>query len=207
MTPLRTRRHALAVAALLTSLAYGSRAHGQSLSSLRIGDPAARLSSLGQPKDTESNKGLTVRRWVLPSGNDLSVTTNDAGRIVYLEVDWNGTAEDAACDLPGLRFGKTTLAELRGRFGSNGFAFKGQSGQLLTQDGAVLVNSYEANGAVVTFYNKVSNARAAQLNPEGSGTFADNARLDAITIAAPDYAQQEWGDRVYDPQYKKIAWK
>jgi hypothetical protein len=36
---------------------------------------------------------------------------------------------------------------------------------------------------------------------------AEHAELDAITIADAEYAKSEWGDRIYDPKYKKIEWK
>jgi hypothetical protein len=146
-------------------------------------------------------------RWTLPNGNDLSATTDKDGRIVYLEADWNHSENATGCDLPWLSFGATTLTEIRRHFGSNGFAFKGQAGQLLAEDGAVLLNSYEVGGAVITFYNKVSNAEVAKLDPDGQSTFADHARLDAISIASQSYASAEWGERVYDPQYKKVVWK
>ena len=182
-------------------------ARAQSLSSLHIGDPAEKLSVLGKAASSESYKDMTVKRWILPNGCDLTVTTDKNGRIVSLESDWNRTGDSPQCDLPWLRFGVTTLAEIRKRFGSNGFAFKGQAGQLLAEDGAVLLNSYEVADSVITFYNKVSNAEVATLDPEGSSTVADHARLDAISIASQSYAKSEWGDRVYDPQYKKIKWK
>jgi hypothetical protein len=188
-------------------LAVSIGAHSQSLSSFKIGDPSSKLSSLGKPTASDDRNGMTVRRWLLPNGNELAVTTNASGQIIYIEADWNpGANTDSACDLPGLRFGTTTLTELRKRFGSNGFAFSERGGQLLSEDGAVLVNSYEANGAIVTFYNKVSNAQAEQLNPEGNGSIADNAKLDAISIASSDYAKSEWGNRINDPNYKPITW-
>jgi hypothetical protein len=192
---------------LATALITAVMARAQSLSSLHIGDPGARLAALGKPTSTDTRNGNTVRKWTLPNGNDLSATTDGSGRIIFIESDWNGADDSPACDLPNLHFGKTTLAELRARFGSNGFAFKELSGQLLSSDGAVLVNSYEANGVVITFYNKVSNKAAAQLDPEGQTTIADQAKLDAISIASPGYAKAEYGDRVYDPNYKPVTWK
>jgi hypothetical protein len=31
--------------------------------------------------------------------------------------------------------------------------------------------------------------------------------LDAISIAESGYAKNEWGDRIYDPNYQKANWK
>ncbi|AFL87120.1 hypothetical protein Terro_0788 [Terriglobus roseus DSM 18391] len=184
-----------------------SSLRAQSLSSLHIGDASAKLSALGKPASSEPSNDRMVQRWTLPNGNDLSATTDKNNRIVYLESDWNRTDAGTGCDLPWMHFGSTTLAEIRTHFGSNGFAFKGQAGQLLAEDGAVLLNSYEVGDTVITFYNKVSNAEIAKLDPAGQSTFADHARLDAISIASQSYAQSEWGGRVYDPHYKKVDWK
>jgi hypothetical protein len=208
MKPRTKCRLASLAIALLLVMARAMPAAGQSLSSLRIGDPATKLAVLGKPAETSDHKGMTVQRWVLANGNDLSVTTTQAGKVVYIESDWNARADkNPLCDLSGLLFGQTTLTELRKRFGSNGISFKERGGQMLAEDGAVMLNSYEVGNTVVTFYNKISNAEVGRLDPEGQGTIADHARLDAISIADADYAKSEWGDRIYDPQYKKVDWK
>ncbi|SEB62759.1 hypothetical protein [Terriglobus roseus] len=188
-------------------LLMASMAQAQALSSLHIGDASRKLAALGKPASSQADGDRAVARWTLPNGNDLSATTGKNSRIVYLEANWNRVNNATGSDLSWLRFGTTTLTEIRKHFGSNGFAFKGQAGQLLADDGAVLLNSYEVGDAVITFYNKVNNAEVAKLDPNGQSTFADHARLDAISIASQSYAMTEWGDRVYDPQYKKITWK
>ncbi len=71
-----------------------------------------------------------------------------------------------------------------------------------------MMNSWEVGTAVITFYTKISRqqysrAKASGLNPSP----ADYAKLDAISIADAAYAKSEWGDRIYDPQYKRIEWK
>jgi hypothetical protein len=210
MNPRRTRTTSMVFTTLLLLGIVMSFAHGQSLSSLRIGDAASKLSTLGKPSSADADKDNTVSRWTLANGNELAVTTNKSGQIVHIEADWNPgkrDSESTGCDLPGLRFGETTLAELRKRLGSNGFAFKDRGGQLLAEDGAVMVNSYEANGLVITFYNKVSNTEVATLDAEGHSSIADHARLDAISISDANYAKSKWGERVYDPHYKKVDWK
>jgi hypothetical protein len=45
-----------------------------------------------------------------------------------------------------------------------------------------------------------SRVKASEANPSP----ADYAKLDAISITDDGYAKNEWGDRVYDPAYKKI---
>ena len=194
--------------AFILGLAWPDSSAAQSLSSLRIGDPQSKLSSFGPASDSASYKTMEMRKWVLPSGNELSVTTGSNGEIVYLESDWDGKNDDPACDLPGLHFGVTTLSELRKRFGSNGFEFKDRGPGIKTEDGFVMMNTWEVGKVVITFYTKIGQQeydrmKASGLNPPP----ADYAKLDAISIADAGYAKSEWGERIYDPQYKKIEWK
>jgi hypothetical protein len=173
----------------------------QSLSSLRIGDPPSKLSSLGPMSDSGSYKGMELRKWVLPSGNELSVTIGSNGLIVYLESDWDGKNDDPACDLTHLHFGSTTLSELRKRFGKNGFGFEDRPPAIETADGAVMINSWEVGTVVVTFYTRIGQQDYDRMKASGANPPpADYAKLDAISIAGADYAKSEWGDRIYDPQ-------
>lgn len=71
-----------------------------------------------------------------------------------------------------------------------------------------MMNSYEAGGVVVTFYRKIKQGEFSRLKASGANpSVADYARLDAISIADDEYATSEWGERVYDPAYKKTEWK
>ena len=132
-----------------------------------------------------------VQKWTLRNGNELSATVNAAGKIVYLESDWNGSADATGCDLADLRFGTTSLGDLRRRFGSNGFAFKGRGGVLTTPDGVVMINSYDAVGVLATFFTKVNGTTGESKN---SAPVADHAKLDALSIADAEYAKSEWGN-------------
>jgi hypothetical protein len=198
---------ALFLSALLT---VGSETHScsaQSLHGLKVGEPSTTLGPLGAPSDSDTYKGMAVQRWDLPNGNSLSVTMGKNG-VVFIESDWNGSDDDPWCDLPGLRFGQTTLAELRRRFGSNGFGFKSRGYSAETPDGVVMMNSYEVGAVVVTFYTKIKRDEFSRLKASGKNpSLADHAKLDAISIAEDIYATSEWGERVYDPAYKKIEWK
>jgi len=180
----------------------------QALVGLKVGEASATLARLGPPAESEIYKGMSVRRWNLPNGNELSVTVGKEGKIVYIESDWDGKSDNAGCDLPGLHFGLTTLAELRKRFGSNGFGFKGRGPGAQTLDGLVMMNSFEVGTSVITFYTKINEDEFQRIKASGTNLSpADYAKLDAISVADDAYANSEWGDRVYDPAYKRIKWK
>ncbi len=175
----------------------------QTLSNVRIGDKSSALARLGKPTLTDTYKTFVVHKWCFENGNELSVTTDADGKIVYLELDWGGRPAGRETDLRWLFFGETTLSDLRKGFGSNGFAFKERGGVIEAPDGEgiSMMNSYEVGTKVVTFITKVS----ATVAPDSP--IADHATLDAISIADPNFARTEWGERVYDPEYRKIEWK
>jgi hypothetical protein len=192
------------VIAVAVMFARAHSSHAQSLQGLHIGEDKSALAKLGVPETIEKYKSYVVQKWTLASGNALSATVNSEGKIVYLESDWNGSADATGSDLDGLRFGATSLADLRRRFGSNGFRFKGRGGVLRTSDGVVMINSYDTSTAVVTFFTKVPSGASQSSN---STPVAARAKLDALSIADADYAKSEWGERIYDPNYKKPEWK
>ena len=71
-----------------------------------------------------------------------------------------------------------------------------------------MMNAYEVGTLVITFFTKITLQDHSQMKATGSNPSpADYAKLDAISIADDAYAKNEWGDRVYDPAYKKIEWK
>ncbi len=196
---------------VLVFLLFGQivAANAQALSHMKIGDDSTETTALGQPIATDNYKGFLVRKWSFPNGNQLSVTTDSRDRILYLESDWNGDDDATTCDLPGLKFGVTTLSDIRKRFGSNGFTFKRRQGTIQVPDGVVMMSSYEFGNAVVTFITKIPVTGEQPSSPEAKpgSDIADQATLDAISISDPQYAENEWGTRVYDPKYKKAEWK
>lgn len=199
----------LALMTIVFGLSHPRSVDAQSLASLHIGDPAANLAKLGPAAKTGSYLGMQLQQWRLPNGNELSATTDSTGRIVYLESDWDGKSDDPACDLSGLRFGITTLAELRKRLGSNGFEFQNRAGVIPTGSAVIMVNSYEVGKVIVTFYTKIDSQEYRRLKASDAKTSpADYSKLDGISLADPSYATAAgWGDRSYDPDYKKAEWK
>ena len=193
---------------VMAAVSQAKPCHSQTLLGLKVGETSANLTRLGHPTETNSYKGMSIQRWSLPNGNELSATVGVEGRIAYLESDWDGISDDTGCDLSKLHFGPTTLAELRVRFGSNGFSFQGRGPGVETPNGLVMMNSFEVGTFVVTFYTKINHDEFQRVQASGANPSpADYAKLDAISIAADAYAKSEWGDRIYDTAYKTIQWK
>lgn len=198
----------LLIAVALLYLAGGCAAiDAQALLDFRVGDTPTGLSKLGQVSGLDKYKGNDLYRWVLSNHNSLRAAVDPEGEIVYLESSWGHKSDETGCDLKGLKFGATTLADLRRRFGNNGFAFKKRPHVTNTDDGVVLLNSWETGSVVVTFYTRISPADYAKARASGENDAAPDAKLEAISLANAAYAKSEWGDRVYDPAYKKIEWK
>lgn len=198
----------LVVAVTLLSVAGGCDAlHGQALLDHRVGDTPTGLSKLGPVSGLDKYKGGDLYRWVLPNHNSFRATVDPEGEIVYLESSWGHKSDETGCDLAGLKFGVTTLADLRKRFGSSGFAFKKRPHVTTTDDGVVLLNSWETGNVVVTFYTRISAADYAKARTSGASDAAPDAKLEAISLANAAYARSEWGQPMYDPAYKKIEWK
>lgn len=199
----------ISVAAAVLSMASGShRLQAQALWDYRVGDTQSRLSKLGPVSGRDKYKGNDLLRWILPDNNVLRATVDPKGEILYLESAWGHKSDETGCDLAGLKFGATTLADLRTRFGSSGFAYKKRPRMTTTDDGVELMNSWEAGGVVVTFYTQISQADYAKAQAAGTGDAAAGyAKLFAISLTNAAFGKSEWGDRVYDPAYKKIEWK
>jgi hypothetical protein len=185
----------------------GDALRAQALLNMRVGDTPNGLSKLGQVSGLDKYKGNDLFRWVLPDHNSFRAAVDPEGEIVYLESSWGHQSDNTACDLAGLKFGVTTLADLRKRFGSNGFAFKKRPHVTTTDDGVMLLNSWEAGNVVVTFYTRINAADYARVKASGESDAAPDAKLEAISLANAAYAKSEWGEPVYDPAYKKIEWK
>jgi hypothetical protein len=173
------------------------------MSGLKIGDPVSNVSTLGLAPRAATHTGpFTVTNWTFADGNQLSVTGSAQGAIVYIEANWGNQPAGAVSDFPDFTYGKTTLAAIRQKFGSNGFAFERHGGAVKVADGVVLINSYEVGTAVATFVTKITGpqARIANIPP-------DQAVLVAMSLADPKYADGAWGRRSYDANYRPIAWR
>jgi hypothetical protein len=203
----RCRLCILSATATLLLAASSDGVRAQALSKVRIGDDVAALARIAaRPSKTETIGHVTMRSWELPNGNALSATASEGDRVVYLEADWGGRLDGAPTDFPDLRFGTTTLQELRAKFRSNGMAFSRRPPTVRTTGGVALLNSYEVGAVIVTFVTTVADAEIAGAK-DLEASLASHARLDAISLASPSFAAQEWGEAIYSSGYKKIEWR
>jgi len=203
-------RHLLLLALSLT-LALAHTAHAQSLDGFKLGDEITAALLIHEPPSATGKIGtFDGYRWNKPSGNTISVTADpDSDKIVFIETDWGGGAAPTKTDLPGLAYGKTTLAAIRKKFGSNGFSFKAHAMKLIG-DAVISVNGYEIAGQEKTVLMLVT-ALPVKDVPEVNGKPAiDPAKgtLQAVILADIDYLGSIWGsERVADPQSHPVEWK
>ena len=183
-------------------------AHAQSLSGVHLGDTLDQaLATVGtKPANTSTMGPFRMFKWHFDDGNDLSITVSlNTGKVVYAESDWNGASDHGTfADFPGMMYGKTTLYDIRERFGSNGMAFRERDPVHATKDGIVSFNAYDAGNAIVTFVTMVK--KKAFLKLGKSEDIGSIAYLIAISISDASYAAA-WGKRVLSDGYKPIEWK
>jgi len=198
----------VALAIFVWSISFVS---AQSLSGIHIGDNIRVTARIGSSPVANSRSGpFTMMKWGLEDGNDLSITAIDGGTIVYLESDWGGRQGGSYTDFPGFYYGRTTLAEIRQKLGSNGFVF-GDRTVKLAPDGSILTfNSYEISGndnTDVTFINKISKSEAKIIKYHPN-EFASSAKLVSVILGYPECLRNIWGSQlVFDPAYQKIQWQ
>jgi hypothetical protein len=196
----------------LTLLASISSA--QSIAGIRIGEPASVLDKLNLQPTARAHMGsMDTVKYKLVNGNELSVTyESPAGRIVYLECDWNGNPESVATDFPAFKFGITTLEKIRLANGSNGFSYKSNAmnaanGELFTFNDYSIEDKPGLVAVFVTSLN-IAELRKRRDNKEpGADDVAKNLTLEAVILAQETYLDEIWGkDKISDPEAKPIRW-
>jgi hypothetical protein len=186
-------------------------AHAQSIFGFKVGeDLRVAAKTHPQPSNTQSLGSFAAVKWDLPKGNAVSVTASpDTGTIVFIESDWGGDPANTAVEVPGMEFGKTTLADIRKHFQSNGFAFKSNLGGI-TQENLVSFNCYQIDtdpDLIVVFVTKlpIKDVPIVAGKPKPD---MGRGRLDAVILASLAYLKGIWGeDRVFDATYHPVAWK
>ncbi|TCP42249.1 hypothetical protein [Rhodovulum marinum] len=171
-------------------------AAAQDFSGLDIGQGAAAFAALGPPAAVgPANPGYTSTRWQQAGGNQLSVTTDAAGRIVYME-SFRGPGVPPSVGT-GLRFGATTRGEFLALAGSAGMYFPGRGPQVAMGTETVHFHSYGLRGRpgiVATF---------AFVGPTGGAP--ELALLDSVILSETGYQSLIWGGPpVPTPGYTEI---
>jgi hypothetical protein len=200
------------LALALTLLPTGLLA--QSIAGIHVGDPASALDKLNLRQTARATTGsMDTVKYTLANGNELSVTyQSPAGRVVYIECDWNRDPASAASDFPGFQFGVTTLERIRIANGSNGFSYKSNAMNVGANE-LFAFNAYSIEdkpGLVGVFVTavKISELRRRRDNKEPSAEdVAKNLTLDALIIAEESYLDEIWGkEKIYDPNVKPMKW-
>ena len=206
---------AILVSGICLNLSAG-RLWAQSIDGIKVGDKSSDavrdhspFSSSPPPRTGPPDAFLTLR-WTQPGGNSISFTTSpEDGRIVFIESDWSGNSANAATDVPGLSFGSSKLADIREKFGSNGFGYKTNAMRSSGQE-LVSINCYQFTANQNLILALVTTLSIADV-PTVSGKpkpDTGQGKLVAVMLADQTYLQGIWGsDRIFDPKYQPIEWK
>lgn len=185
----------------------GGTAHAQTIEGFAVGGDI-RLAAKAHPRPSvaEPLGSDAAFKWDLAAGNAVSVTASpQTGSIMFIEEDWGGNAAAAASAVPGLGVGASTLADIRKKFGSNGFGFKSNA-VTLRGEKIVSINCYQFAGkqnVVVALVTVLPISDVVGGMPQtGKG------RLQAVILADLGYLQGIWGsDRLFDREYQPVEWK
>ncbi len=170
-----------------------------SMLSIKIGSPQADLKKI--KLKVEASEGNTTK-YRTDNGNDFSVTA-EGGKVVFMENDWLQDAKGTQPLLPGFTFGKTSLKDIRQKFGTNGFVHT-NAGSMQTETHLMMLNCFEfdsPNNEVLVTITKVA------LDTKGltEENVAEHLKLDALIIADKAYLDKIWGEeKQYDANYKKV---
>jgi hypothetical protein len=182
-----------------------TRAMVRAFHGVRIGASQRSLQRLKLKQIARDGEGaVKMTKWLLPEGNDLSVTYNsELDRIVYMEVDWCRKSSAKSTDLKNFRFGETSLADIRKFYKCNGFAYANRVVHE-EQDEIVLFNAFELKSTpniITVFITSISKAEHEVIRrSKQSDNIAVSCKLVAIAIADEEYLDKIWGAaKIYDP--------
>lgn len=208
------RAAALLLPALAALVLPAPAARAQTVLGLAIGAPESALGGLGvAAADSIVTPAMAIRGYNLPDGARFEVVVDrQKDAIVFLQHSRLGTTETTAGDLPGTTYGRTTLAELRARGGSNGFAFRGGPGPSVVGDRFVLTNAYDVSGQplVVLFLSALPAADVEKLKAageQGAAALGDRAVMAGTILARRAYLETVWGsERIADDPCPPLVW-
>ena len=177
---------------------------------VRIGAPITTLQKIGlKPIDRSGSGAIKITKYLLENGNAMSVTYDSVqDRILYMEIDWNQQTSGMDLGLGALRFGSSTLQQIRRLYKSNGFSYARHM-MVPIADEIVAFNAFELNRTptiIVVFITKLSRDLRQHIAglPEDQQAIAkigEHFTLDAVVVAGERYLDEIWGkDKVYDPK-------
>lgn len=111
---LRSKKYLGSVALFAASLLCAG-AHAQSLGGVDLGAPPSSLADLAmKPLAREGKGAIKMSKYALPNGNEISVTFDSRqNKILFIELDWDRQRGSQETGVPRLKFGRTSLADLR----------------------------------------------------------------------------------------------
>lgn len=202
----------LGLAAMLSLIPDG-RASAQSIAGHFIGENRLKLENVTWQNSFAAYVDGTLNA---ANGVKVSITSEKSTeRLVRLEAAWDGRGLSQLAYFSDFRFGKTTLAAIRQRFGNFGIMPASGSPVVSTSDGGVAISSfYEvADSAVVaTFVTKISRSGLIDLKRRyGADAYAHMATvatLHSVALSDISYFETLRGTTsVVDVGYRPIVWQ
>ncbi len=202
----------LSVALGVVVLHPPSEAAAQVVAGHSIGEDRGKLDGVAWQN---SFGGYVDGKFKAANGVEVSATSEQStGKLVRLEAKWDGKGLRQLAYFSDFRFGQTTLADIRKRFGNLGLLPAGGSSVLSTPDGGVAIsNFYEISGSktVATFVTKIGRAELLDLKRRhGADSYAHMATvatLHSMAIADAVYFKNLRGTvSIADVGYSPIAW-
>jgi hypothetical protein len=137
------------------------------------------------------------------NGNDFSITfEND--KVVYMENDWLLQQGGKKPLFTNFTFGETSLADIRNKFGTNGFTY---SNRLFSSTNTHLVsfNCFELDTDKNEVFVAITGIAIEGKDQVNENNISEKLKLLAIIIADKKYLDKIWGEeKVFDKNYKKI---
>lgn len=197
----------------MLSLILGGRASAQSIAGHFIGENRSNLENVSWQNSFD---GYVDGTFNAANGVKVSITSEKSTeKLVRLEAAWDGRGLSQLAYFSDFRFGKTTLAAIRQRFGNLGIMPASGSPVVSTSDGGVAISSfYEvADSAVVaTFVTKISRSGLIDLKRRyGADAYAHMATvatLHSVALSDIRYFETLGGTTsVVDVGYRPIVWQ
>lgn len=190
----------IAVGCTVVVLAPNS-GNAESLNGIRLDAGRDEIEGLlGKPENFDQLTTDTVTgKWTTSDHNELSVTLSKiTGEPVYIEKDWDGKPSDSLTSIHGVRYGSTTLNDLRAMFGSNGIGYSSNAVALSADNSSLTLNNcWQTNTSdpdQAPLYCFITRAERKDFNnikaEKNAGAYA---KVDAVILARPSFLKEIWG--------------